>query len=76
MDSWVVGQISFWYTVRQVKPAVIVDKVIELFLDLVVPGRGAGETNWYVLLGQRLSSSLTVLHKTPFLNQNVASSLS
>jgi hypothetical protein len=30
----------------QVKPAVIVDKAIELFLDVVVPGRGAGVSNW------------------------------
>ena len=30
------------------KPAAIVDKIIEIALDLVVPGRGAGETNWYV----------------------------
>jgi hypothetical protein len=48
MDAWVVGQISFWYTVRKVKPAAIVDKVVEIFLDIVVPGRGAGENNWYV----------------------------
>eukprot|EP00429_Kryptoperidinium_foliaceum_P068059 CAMPEP_0176063044 /NCGR_PEP_ID=MMETSP0120_2-20121206/31440_1 /TAXON_ID=160619 /ORGANISM="Kryptoperidinium foliaceum, Strain CCMP 1326" /LENGTH=114 /DNA_ID=CAMNT_0017396613 /DNA_START=149 /DNA_END=493 /DNA_ORIENTATION=+ len=48
MDSWVVGQISFWYTVRKVKPAAIVDKAIELFLDVVVPGRGAGEGSWWM----------------------------
>lgn len=48
MDSWIVGQISFWYTVRKVKPGAIVDKAIEFFLDIVVPGRGAGEQNWYV----------------------------
>eukprot|EP00934_Nitzschia_sp_Nitz4_P003905 Nitzschia sp. Nitz4//scaffold30_size153850//65137//65998//NITZ4_002775-RB/size153850-exonerate_est2genome-gene-0.20-mRNA-1//-1//CDS//3329547255//3895//frame0 len=46
MDSWVVSQISFWFTVRKVNPAQIVDQMIELFLDIVVPGRGAGETNW------------------------------
>jgi hypothetical protein len=46
MDGWIVGQISFWYTVNIVKPAQIVDKCIQVFLDLFVPGRGAGESNW------------------------------
>lgn len=91
MDSWVVSQISFWYTVNevgswykqnkctpyrsigktllqqpnesilshiysfQVKPAKIVDKIIELFLDIVTPGRGAGETSWYVNFLERSS---------------------
>lgn len=31
----------------QVKPAAMVDKAIQLFLDIVVPGRGAGENQWY-----------------------------
>lgn len=48
MDSWVVSQVSFWYTVRKIKPSQIVDKAIEIFLDLVVPGRGAGESNWWM----------------------------
>ncbi|CAJ1953380.1 unnamed protein product [Cylindrotheca closterium] len=46
MDSWVISQVSFWYTVNKVKPAQVVDKVIELFLDIVTPGRGAGENSW------------------------------
>ena len=46
MDSWIVGQISFWYTVNKVKPAQIVDYCINLFLDLTIPGRGAGENHW------------------------------
>jgi hypothetical protein len=49
MDSWVVGQISFWFTVRKVKPTQIVDKAIEIFLDIMVPGRGAGQSTWYVV---------------------------
>eukprot|EP00522_Entomoneis_paludosa_P012852 CAMPEP_0172442356 /NCGR_PEP_ID=MMETSP1065-20121228/2813_1 /TAXON_ID=265537 /ORGANISM="Amphiprora paludosa, Strain CCMP125" /LENGTH=134 /DNA_ID=CAMNT_0013192193 /DNA_START=42 /DNA_END=447 /DNA_ORIENTATION=+ len=47
MDSWVVGQLAFWYTVREVKPAEIVDRVIDFWLDLVTPGRGAGESQWW-----------------------------
>jgi hypothetical protein len=48
MDSWVVGQIAFWYTVYEVNPTTIVDQVIQFWVNLVVPGRGAGATNWYV----------------------------
>ena len=29
-------------------PAEIVDKAIELFLDIVTPGRGAGEKSWFM----------------------------
>lgn len=39
------------------KPAVVVDKIIEIALDLLVPGRGAGESNWYVF-GALLQSTL------------------
>jgi hypothetical protein len=31
-----------------VKPAKIVDKAIAFWLDIVTPGRGAGESNWWV----------------------------
>lgn len=30
----------------KVKPAVIVDKIVEAAVDILVPGRGAGESNW------------------------------
>ena len=46
MDSWIVTQVSFWFTVNKVKPAQIVDKCIELFVDMFTPGRGVGEGNW------------------------------
>mmetsp|Transcript_3969 Transcript_3969/g.8274 ORF Transcript_3969/g.8274 Transcript_3969/m.8274 type:complete len:116 (-) Transcript_3969:336-683(-) len=45
MDSWVVSQISFWFTVRKVKPAQVVDQIIQFWLDVTIPGRGAGESN-------------------------------
>ena len=32
----------------EVKPGVIVDKVINFWLDLITPGRGAGESDWCV----------------------------
>eukprot|EP00980_Cylindrotheca_fusiformis_P028165 scaffold22583_cov106-Cylindrotheca_fusiformis.AAC.36 len=48
MDNWVVSQISFWFTVNTVKPAQIVDKAIDLFLDIVTPGGGAGEKNVFM----------------------------
>ena len=31
---------------EQIKPAVIVDKLIEAVVDVLVPGKGAGESNW------------------------------
>lgn len=45
MDNWIVSQISFWFTVRKVKPAQIVDQIINFWLDVTIPGRGAGESN-------------------------------
>mmetsp|Transcript_164 Transcript_164/g.413 ORF Transcript_164/g.413 Transcript_164/m.413 type:complete len:116 (-) Transcript_164:499-846(-) len=45
MDNWIVSQISFWFTVRKVKPAQIVDQIINFWLDVKIPGRGAGEDN-------------------------------
>lgn len=30
------------------KPAEIVDKAIEFFIDVVTPGRGAGENSWFM----------------------------
>jgi hypothetical protein len=32
----------------QVKPAAIVDKLIDFWLTLVIPGRGAGERTWWM----------------------------
>mmetsp|Transcript_10639 Transcript_10639/g.25607 ORF Transcript_10639/g.25607 Transcript_10639/m.25607 type:complete len:116 (-) Transcript_10639:448-795(-) len=46
MDNWIVSQISFWFTVRKVKPAQVVDRIIDFWLDLTTPGRGTGENNW------------------------------
>mmetsp|Transcript_12803 Transcript_12803/g.24328 ORF Transcript_12803/g.24328 Transcript_12803/m.24328 type:complete len:118 (+) Transcript_12803:161-514(+) len=48
MDSWVVQQISFWYTVYEVQPGAVVDKLINFWLNLVTPGRGAGESQWWM----------------------------
>ncbi len=31
----------------KIKPAVIVDKLIEAVVDVLVPGKGAGESNWF-----------------------------
>ena len=52
MDNWIVSQISFWFTVRKVKPAQVVDQIINFWLDVTVPGRGTGENNW-VMRGVR-----------------------
>jgi len=31
----------------KIKPAAIVDKIVEAAIDVLVPGRGAGESNWW-----------------------------
>ncbi|GAX28317.1 hypothetical protein FisN_27Hu027 [Fistulifera solaris] len=46
MDVLVVGQITFWYTVCEISPTAVVDKLIQFLVDLTVPGRGAGESTW------------------------------
>lgn len=32
---------------KQVKPAAIVDKLVEIAIDFLLPGKGAGESNWW-----------------------------
>lgn len=48
MDSWVVGQLAFWYTVYEISPTMVVDKLVQFWLDVTVPGRGVGGSNWCV----------------------------
>eukprot|EP00541_Cyclophora_tenuis_P018537 CAMPEP_0116573602 /NCGR_PEP_ID=MMETSP0397-20121206/18883_1 /TAXON_ID=216820 /ORGANISM="Cyclophora tenuis, Strain ECT3854" /LENGTH=122 /DNA_ID=CAMNT_0004102181 /DNA_START=43 /DNA_END=411 /DNA_ORIENTATION=- len=46
MEGWIAGQVAFLYTFYKVRPAVIVDKCIEIIIDVIVPGRGVGESHW------------------------------
>jgi len=46
--DWFLGQLAFVYTVQSVRPAAIVDKIIEVWVDLIVPGRGMGERTWWM----------------------------
>mmetsp|Transcript_30867 Transcript_30867/g.55934 ORF Transcript_30867/g.55934 Transcript_30867/m.55934 type:complete len:117 (+) Transcript_30867:90-440(+) len=45
--DWLCGQIAFIYAFNKIKPAVIVDTIVEAVIDVLVPGRGAGESNWF-----------------------------
>jgi len=45
--DWICGQCAFIYAFNKIKPAVIVDKLIEALVDVIVPGKGAGESNWF-----------------------------
>lgn len=36
-----------FFSWKKIKPAVIVDKLIEALVDVIVPGKGAGESNWF-----------------------------
>lgn len=38
---------SALFSWKKIKPAVIVDKLIEAVVDVLVPGKGAGESNWF-----------------------------
>ncbi|KAL7517017.1 hypothetical protein ACHAWX_001976 [Stephanocyclus meneghinianus] len=55
--DWLCGQIAFIYAFNKVKPAQIVDKLVEIAVDIMVPGRGAGEGNWRVLLNKLCCTS-------------------
>jgi|UPI000581B62B hypothetical protein len=48
MDTWVVQQVSFWFTVYEIKPGLIVDRAIAFGLDVFTPGRGAGASAWWM----------------------------
>lgn len=42
------SQLTRYIVPFQVKPATIVDKLIDYWLTLVIPGRGAGERTWWM----------------------------
>ncbi|KAL7550869.1 hypothetical protein ACHAWF_014075 [Thalassiosira exigua] len=44
--DWLCGQVAFVYAFNKVRPATFVDKIIQSAVDVLVPGRGAGESNW------------------------------
>lgn len=44
--EWLLGNLSFAFAFHKAKPAAIVDEIIKIWLDIVTPGRGAGESNW------------------------------
>mmetsp|Transcript_15526 Transcript_15526/g.24134 ORF Transcript_15526/g.24134 Transcript_15526/m.24134 type:complete len:119 (-) Transcript_15526:314-670(-) len=46
--EWIVGQIAFAFAFQKVEPAKVVDKIIEIVVDVLTPGRGAGESNWWM----------------------------
>jgi len=45
--GYLIAQIAFVFAFNKVKPAAIVDKIVEIALDILVPGKGAGESNWW-----------------------------
>ena len=46
MMEWLLGNLSFAFAFHKAQPAAIVDEIIRIWLDIVTPGRGAGESNW------------------------------
>mmetsp|Transcript_36426 Transcript_36426/g.55986 ORF Transcript_36426/g.55986 Transcript_36426/m.55986 type:complete len:123 (+) Transcript_36426:172-540(+) len=47
-DRWVVGQLAFVYTFHKIEPAKIVDKIVDSLVEVMVPGRGTGSSNWFM----------------------------
>jgi len=60
MDRWVLGQLAFWYSFYKVKPAKVVDALVDFWVDLATPGGGTGESNWYVGGWRMLSRATNV----------------
>merc|ERR550539_446910 len=53
MDSGILSTLSFIWAFNKVKPAQVVDKLIEIVVKVLTPGRGIGEDSW---LARRLRS--------------------
>mmetsp|Transcript_17849 Transcript_17849/g.32311 ORF Transcript_17849/g.32311 Transcript_17849/m.32311 type:complete len:119 (-) Transcript_17849:93-449(-) len=47
MDGWILGQLAFAYTFHKIRPAQVIDKLIEIFLDVIIPGKGISERTWF-----------------------------
>mmetsp|Transcript_6660 Transcript_6660/g.14567 ORF Transcript_6660/g.14567 Transcript_6660/m.14567 type:complete len:115 (-) Transcript_6660:208-552(-) len=45
--EWLLGNLAFAYSFHKTQPAIIVDELVRIWLDIVTPGRGAGESNWF-----------------------------
>ena len=41
----------------QIQPAVVVDKLVHFAVDIIVPGRGMGESNWFMKNWRSLEQS-------------------
>lgn len=41
-----MGQVAFAAAFHEVKPGKVVDKVIDMVLDILIPGKGVGQGNW------------------------------
>ncbi|CAB9513062.1 expressed unknown protein [Seminavis robusta] len=45
MDTFLIGQVAFWWAQYSIKPAVIVDKLIEIAVDILVPPRQTNQNS-------------------------------
>ncbi|KAI2506596.1 hypothetical protein MHU86_7806 [Fragilaria crotonensis] len=57
MASFLFGSIAFGYTFYAIKPAVVVDQLLHFAVDILVPGRGVGESNWFMKNWRTLEQS-------------------
>lgn len=60
-DIFILSQNTNFITHGQVEPAKIVDEIIKLVVDTLTPGRGAGESSWWVYNHSEKWKSLEIL---------------
>jgi len=57
MDSSFISISTFIWAFKKIRPAEVVDKIIDICLDVLVPGRGTGENNWWMRGIRRIQQS-------------------
>mmetsp|Transcript_1895 Transcript_1895/g.2725 ORF Transcript_1895/g.2725 Transcript_1895/m.2725 type:complete len:116 (+) Transcript_1895:39-386(+) len=48
LDESIISFATFAWAFNKIKPAQVVDKLIEILVKVVTPGRGTGESSWWM----------------------------
>jgi hypothetical protein len=54
-----LGTLAFALAYYKVPPVKVIDKCVEIAVDMMVPGKGSGESNWMMKQYRDLSQSAT-----------------
>mmetsp|Transcript_22694 Transcript_22694/g.25831 ORF Transcript_22694/g.25831 Transcript_22694/m.25831 type:complete len:113 (+) Transcript_22694:71-409(+) len=57
MDALLLGSAAFSYVFYKINPTELVDKVVKFAANALVPGRGAGQNNWFMQNWRALEQS-------------------